>query len=640
MVYRPLNSLPEQVLLRIIQPCRIMSSHRIRRILITAAVTSLLSACATQLPVQRATPTSTASVASEAQQAYGQGDYAKAATLYMKVANTATPSRRGEWLLKSARSALNAHSWKMAATALQRIDRKTLNKDQRVRESILIARLDIGRQRPRQALAALPPAGAHLTPQQQATVARIRASALFLLGQTVKATEAAVAASKATGGASQRAADNQWLWKQLQKAPLSGVAVKGLDHTGSTVHGWVALATIARSDLYHSGELAKALQQWQQRYPNHPANPDIPIQLRAQASHGQQYPRNVALLLPLKGDLSAPASAVRDGFLTAYYARKPADRPQLRVYTTHPAQHDAAKVFQKALEDGADMVVGPLLPASVAAVAKADSSGVPVLALNYLPNGMKAPKGFYQLGLSSRDEVQELARRAVDAGLTKALALVPQSQWGQQELAAFRKALASQGGEVVKAARYNPKKADHSRSIVYLLGLSPKVIHSKDTAKLHLHTDADFIFVVATPAQGRLIRPELRFYNAGSLPVFATSSVYDGHPKPIQDIEMDGVRFCEMPWLLQPDQAPVGPLHQRAHDAWPTTASKAPRLVALGVDAFRVIPALNSGALSNGVAFPGVTGELNLGQNQRIDRRLVCAIFHRGQPQLLADSKN
>jgi uncharacterized protein len=58
----------------------------------------------------------------------------------------------------------------------------------------------------------------------------------------------------------------------------------------------------------------------------------------------------------------------------------------------------------------------------------------------------------------------------------------------------------------------------------------------------------DFIFLAARPSEALLIRPQLRFHYAGTLPIYATSSIYD--PARSDNAELDGVLFADMPWRV------------------------------------------------------------------------------------------
>ncbi len=70
------------------------------------------------------------------------------------------------------------------------------------------------------------------------------------------------------------------------------------------------------------------------------------------------------------------------------------------------------------------------------------------------------------------------------------------------------------------------------------------------------------IFMLATPRQARLINPQLSFYRASRLPVYATSQVYTGYPDSSLDTDLNNVAFCDMPWILDSNGAHAVPAIQ------------------------------------------------------------------------------
>ncbi|HRE30628.1 MAG TPA: penicillin-binding protein activator, partial [Candidatus Berkiella sp.] len=62
--------------------------------------------------------------------------------------------------------------------------------------------------------------------------------------------------------------------------------------------------------------------------------------------------------------------------------------------------------------------------------------------------------------------------------------------------------------------------------------------------------DVDVIVMAAPPAQARQLKPLFDFYYAEDVPVLATSSIYSGSQNPRSDRDVNGVVFCDMPWLL------------------------------------------------------------------------------------------
>ena len=146
--------------------------------------------------------------------------------------------------------------------------------------------------------------------------------------------------------------------------------------------------------------------------------------------------------------------------------------------------------------------------------------------------------------------------------------------------------------------------------------------------------DADFVFMAAFPRQARQIPPQLKFFYAGDLPIYATSHIYDGRPDPAKDRDLDGVNFTDMPWLLGEQTTP---LRQAVEAAWPS-AGGLRRLQALGADAYQLIPYLTLLRGSSYEEFAGATGRLTVGNDNRVRRTPLWARFSKGAPVPLAQA--
>lgn len=336
-----------------------------------------------------------------------------------------------------------------------------------------------------------------------------------------------------------------------------------------------------------------------------------------------------ALLLPLSGPFASSAEAVRDGFLAAHFRAGTADK--LRIYDAGNSDETTLTAYRQALLDGAAFVVGPLRKESVAVMAAQGTPSVPVLALNYLDERQPAPPRFHQFGLAPEDEARTAAEHAVSQGLRRAIALVPQADWGDRALAAFRQRLNELGGQLVEVGRYTPGQRDFSTPVRNLLraakdfdaraklppGAPPPVLRRQDV---------DFLFVVARPLEGRLIGPMLRFYFASDLPTYATALIYDGRPTP----DVGGIRFCDMPWMLSSDAYAA----ERIEAAELAAQKRQPRLFAFGYDAHLLSATLRRGTVGPLSRVPGMTGTLLFGPSA-INRGLQCAEIRSEGLQLL-----
>jgi len=200
------------------------------------------------------------------------------------------------------------------------------------------------------------------------------------------------------------------------------------------------------------------------------------------------------------------------------------------------------------------------------------------------------------------------------------LALVPQTDWGERAYNAFRQRFQALGGEVIETARYMPGQKEYSAVVRTLLRAqqpSSEPPPPAAEAQPMRRQDADMVFLVARPMEGRLIAPMLRFYYAGDLPTYATALVYDGRP----DGDTAGLRFCDMPWML----SDAANLVERAEAAELASQKRYPRLFAFGYDAQALAAMMRPGASGSLMHMPGMTGLLSVGGQGAVRRALQCA---------------
>jgi outer membrane PBP1 activator LpoA protein len=347
--------------------------------------------------------------------------------------------------------------------------------------------------------------------------------------------------------------------------------------------------------------------------------------------------RTIALVLPLTGRMAAAGTALRDGFLAAWFRADAQARPELRVYDTGPGATDA---YRRAVADGAGVVVGPLAKEDVQAVARIGERTVPTLALNALPDGEPVPPRFFQFALAPEDEARQVAARLVAEGRRVGVALVPAGEWGARVYGAFQAALEAGGGAVVAKQNFGPQTMDYSDLITALLGFDDsKRRHQQLVATLGMpleftprrRDDVQFVFVAGQPTQGRLIRPQLKFHYAGDLPVYATSDVFDPNPSANEDLE--GVSFPDAPWMIS-DDAAVAAVRDEVQVLGAQNVRRRGRLYAMGYDAFGL--AGQVAGFTAPAPLDGLSGRLTLGQDGRVQRTLAWAtIGPDGQPRAI-----
>jgi hypothetical protein len=315
--------------------------------------------------------------------------------------------------------------------------------------------------------------------------------------------------------------------------------------------------------------------------------------------------------------------AVRDGFIAAYLEQDPATRPHIKIYDT--SAEPIGSAYERAVQDGAGFIVGPLTKEQVAAIAPLAAGRIPVLALNFLSDSTKAPQNFYQFALLPEDEARIVARRVVADGNRNGVAIVVEGERGNRIAAAFADELSRQGGSLLDSQRFAAGQNDFSDAIRQAMQ-----VHSVKGEPSTHRTDAGFIFVVAgTAATARLIVPQLKFQYAGDVPVYSTSDAFE--PNSTANSDLDGLFFPDMPWMISADPV-TGQIRDSIRSTWPAGTARLDRLYAYGFDAYRLVPALRSKSLSDASPISGVTGKLRLDAEGRIRRDLDWAQIKNGQP--------
>ncbi len=337
----------------------------------------------------------------------------------------------------------------------------------------------------------------------------------------------------------------------------------------------------------------------------------------ASTPQGYAMPARVALLLPATGRVAVAGAAVRDGFFIAYFHAPltQEQRPAIKVYDTGDSADTALAAYRKAVADGATLVIGPLGRAAVGALFSQPSLPVPVLALNHATGQQPVPPGSTEFALLPETEGAQLAAHMVMSGLHAAIVFRGSDDTATRTFSAFKLEFESLGGQV-------------ANDIV----LPPDAVDFEDQVKAALAGSGDQTGVVALlrPVQARLLLPQLRLARS-TLPVFATSMVYSGDENPTADADLDGVQFCDEPWLYDAQAGLPG--HATLASQLSTADGPAGRLFAFGMDAYALMPYLGWLRSHPGSYLAGATGQLTMDAFGHVQRTPIWAQFHGGVAQ-------
>ena len=606
-----------------------------------------LGSCATTPPPQPdfRDPVTPAKTTTERQR------YLDMAREYTRLATDSPSPLRQDYQLRAANILALASFTRHARQILDAIPEEALDESQRIRKRLLAAYIAILEHKPAEALQLLgTPLPTSATTARKADFYRLRATAYSMEGKHLHSARERVALEKLLTDRNAIEKNHQAIWQalsQVDKQSLTRVKTLPPPHELS---GWIELMRIAKAPHGGSQKLRERLDRWQAAFPNHPAGGAILTALYEQSERSLSLnPQNIALLLPLSGNLKPAAEAIQNGFISAYYEREkenPEER-QIRIYDSTEGT-DIREVYRQAAEEGSDLIVGPLDKGKLTLLAESGALTLPTLALNYLePGSGYASDTLFQLGLSPEDEARQVAQRIWSDGHNRVGVLYPDNAWGRRVATAFITEWEKSGARIVASQPYNIEGPDFSTPIARLLKTAEENAppEERPTQPAKPATDKepetrrpvgiDALFMPGYPLQLRQLRPQLRFHDAGELPVYATSLAFTGKPNPAMDSDLNGLIFCDMPWILDTDSGnrKLRQAIKKNFDIVPD--SQLNRLYALGVDAYNVIFALASLQSQPYQRFDGETGTLMMDEQGRLHRRLSWAIFERGAPRLL-----
>jgi len=185
-----------------------------------------------------------------------------------------------------------------------------------------------------------------------------------------------------------------------------------------------------------------------------PQSPQTP--LAATIGTGQV---KAGLILPLSaaGNAGVAGQALRNA---AEMAVAEFNNPNIQLLVKDDGgTAEAARVgAQQAIDEGAEIILGPLFAQSVGFVGQvARPRNVPVIAFSTDANVASA--GIYLLSFLPETDVDRIVQYAASAGKHSYAALIPDNPYGTVVEAAFKQAVARRGGQVVALERYPHDKA-------------------------------------------------------------------------------------------------------------------------------------------------------------------------------------
>ncbi len=595
----------------------------------------LLASCAAGRPglVQRATPSSPLDQADAYME---RGQHKKAAHLYQKLA-LSTPERKDQYSFLAAEALIQSGNIQQAEFEIDSIKPTSLTAIQRNRLNLLHAQVKLGNGEAEQALDLLESVQENqLKRQDKVSFYQSLGFAHSLIGNQLKSVQSRIDLNPHLEGDEQRNENSTVIFNTLSSLSNEELNLRQTS-SSRTLGGWMALTKILKSPELRQDpdQFQSYLNDWKRLFPQHPADAGFLQSYFEGGGANLKLPSAIAIMLPESGRFAHAAEVVKAGFMAAYHHSQSSYQPSLRYYDS--SLQDPVELYQQAISEGAELVIGPLSKDNIQKLAVEAELTVPVLALNHVSD--LVTDNLFQFGLSPIDEAMQVTTKAGLSGYEKALLLTAESTQGQRMASYLTEYWEQEEGTVLEQQLYKAKESDFSLPIKALLNLDESANRYKQVKRFfgsdiyfsdRRRQDVEAIFLSAKPQDARSIYPQIQFYRAKDIPVFATPQIYSGNPNPSLDIDLEGVTFCDIPWLF-PAAYPGELSKETLQETWQAFPNKYLKLMALGIDSFNLVNYL--GILMSD-PYMGATGKLSLNQENKITRQLVCAKFIKGEAVL------
>jgi outer membrane PBP1 activator LpoA protein len=615
---------------------------QLRPALLLSLFIMLLAACATTPPPP---PSVEKPPELNPQASFNRGDFAEAARQWQEQALSASPGQADTLRISAANAWLLADDPGRAETLLRWINKEELDPSERARLELVQADLALRAGNYEDAAVLLRSAQADLP---ASSIGRFE----NLQSQVAQALEVS---SRVDLAQIQKQADRMseydpvasvTLLKDMESIPSSELSLlANRPRPDPDLDPWLDLALLIRQNLVEADGLEAAAESWKERHPDHYLAAEDVLDMWLNYRQQFQGPGKVAILLPASGRLKAAAEAMRDGMVSAFLDAP--NQSEIMFISTGEEPASVPAAYFEARDLGAEFIIGPLQAEYIEALLKLSDLRTPVLALNDLPPGYQAPLGLtgqiHGISLSQDAEIRSTIRAMIDTGFSRAMVLAPESEWGERLVTIFTEEFLQDDRQIVVSGRFQEQENDHSAVLERLLQLDQSKARKaqlENTLQMRVEfepvrrDDIDVIFMVANSTQGRLLRPQLRFHNAGDLPVYASSRIYSGQPDRTRDQDLNGVRFASLPLQIE--------LAQSRTDSLPASLKGGTftPLFALGRDAWSILPWLDLMKADPDFAFPGASGRYSAGNGTSLVREPQMAVFKGGVPvKLVLDNE-
>ncbi len=314
---------------------------------------------------------------------------------------------------------------------------------------------------------------------------------------------------------------------------------------------------------------------------------------------------------------------------------------ELKIYDT--TSQPLSQILAQVQQDGASIVVGPLLKNNVDELVKSNTA-LNVLALNQ-PEAVENRPNICYFALSPEDEARDAARFIHQQGKQMPLVLIPRSGLGDRVANAFADEWQKQSGGTVLEQKFgsaselraginggsgialtgSPVSASQPQQSVTVAGLT---IPAPPTDAEISGGRVDAAYILATPEEIGFIKPMIAMRNGSQsgVTLYASSRSAQGTAGADFRLEMEGLQYSEIPMLAGSNPELMRQALAAVHNDYSLA-----RLYAMGADAWSLANHFSQMRQVQGFELSGNTGDLTASSDCVINRKLSWLKYQQGQ---------
>ena len=220
-----------------------------------------------------------------------------------------------------------------------------------------------------------------------------------------------------------------------------------------------------------------SIQQSFSQFSSSSPAPAGPGQQATVAGSGQV---KVGLILPLSGSGNAGVAA-QSMKNAAEMALAEFQNPniQLLIKDDGGNPQGAAQGAQQALEEGAEIILGPLFALSVPSAAQvARTRSVSVIAFS--TDSSIAGRGVFLLSFLPESDINRIVEYSASIGKKSFAALLPENAYGNVVEVAFKQSVGRRGGRIVAFEKYGSDRTTPARNVAQALGQADALLIADD----------------------------------------------------------------------------------------------------------------------------------------------------------------